>query len=107
MTEARDANAVDLSRPDASSVLTARLTANGAGVVGDQILFRIHTSDSSRDVGTVTTGGDGTSQVDLKNQPIEAVRAIATAKSWEAIFSGDGTYCSSSGKGAFHIVRTP
>lgn len=107
VTGARDASSVDLSKVDNSSVLTARLTSNGSPVVGRGLLFRLHSKDNARDVGTVTTGGDGVAQVDLKNQPRDMVAAMVAAKTWEAIWSGDADYCASSGSANFHLVHTP
>jgi hypothetical protein len=106
-TDARDASSVDLSRVGNSSVLTARLTSDGSPVVGRGLIFRLHSKDNSRDVGTVVTGGDGAAQVDLKNQARDMVAAMVAAKSWEAIWTGDSDYCSSSGSAPFHLVHMP
>lgn len=106
-TDSHDASSVDLSRVDNSSVLTARLTSSGSPVVGRSLIFRLHSKDNQRDVGTVSTGGDGIAQVDLKNQPRDMVAAMVAAKSWEAIWTGDSDYCASSGSANFHIVKTP
>ena len=106
-TDARDASSVDLSDVDNSSVLTAHLTSNGSGVVGRNLIFRLHSKDNSRDVGNAVTGGDGVAQVDLKNQPRDMVAAMVAAHTWEAIWTGDSAYCASSGTANFHLVHTP
>lgn len=106
-TDARDASSVDLSHVGNSSVLTAHLTSDGNPVVGRYIIFRLHSKDDSRDVGTVVTGGDGVAQVDLKNQTRDMVAAMLAARTWEAIWTGDSDYCLSSGRANFHLVHTP
>ena len=106
-TDARDASSVDLSHVDNSSVLTARLTSQGSGVGGRNLTFRLFSKDGSRDVGNVVTGGDGVAQVDLKNQPRDMVAAMLAANKWEASWTGDSTYCASSGAANFHLVHTP
>jgi len=106
-TDARDASSVDLTEVGNSSVLTARLTSAGSAVVGEGLIFRLHSRDSSRDVGTVATGGDGVAQVNLRNQPRDMVAAMVSARSWEAIWTGDATYCASSATAKFNLVRAP
>src|SRR5690349_1028437 len=64
-TDARDASSIDLSSPGNSSVLTARLAGGGNGLSGETLDFSISGDNVTRDLGNVTTGGDGVAQMDL------------------------------------------
>jgi hypothetical protein len=103
-TKATEATKVRLA-VGKSSVLHARLTADGNPVKGRSITFVVLKDDEALYHGTSTTGDDGRADYDLKQVDLQAANSIVRGNKWEADFGGDVNYCSSSDSAAFRLLR--
>lgn len=119
---------LDLVNVQKSSVLEARLTVGkrapdatpatddelkpGTPLEGMEVEFFVEyrdptTGDERRDLlGEGETNADGIASTDLKNAPVDLVRA-ATEPSFFAEFTNDGEYCGSVDESNVRIVKAP
>ncbi|HEX7166408.1 MAG TPA: hypothetical protein VF230_05435 [Acidimicrobiales bacterium] len=108
-TEAVDADRVDLASPGDSSTLSATLTVSSSGEALPGKTLRFAVLDDGSEVYSTegSTGGDGSSRVDLKRVDAGALQGLARGDEFRASFAGDATYCSSSGDAVFTVTRAP
>ena len=104
-TQATPADKVNVGTLGRSAVLRARLTTGSGPVAGRQLTFEVLDDDASVYTADATTEADGTARIDLKRADPGALLAIVRGDAFRASFDGDGTYCGSSDRAAFHAVR--
>lgn len=106
VTKAADADAINLSEPGSSSVLTATLTSGGKPLAEQEIRFSAGSDEENmKEIGTADTDSRGVAKLDLKRLPVKLLRTLLRADRWRAHFTGTDAYCQSQDEADFHLLK--